>query len=277
MLTAQEKQRVYRHAYLPEHLSDYVEIVSGTEPYLYEDYLCFYGDDHLVFVGYPLTEQAPAAKTAFQGLKKRFKPRLASIIAPERWHPGPPGKEDVADNYFQLRLSAVKTSVAISYMVRRGGKELEISRGQFTDSHHEIIETFMANRPLSPSYRRLFSCISGYLEQSPSAILLDARKDRTLVAFTVMDIGSANHAFYLFNFRSVKNQVPGASDLLFHEMLKIARKKGKQAINLGLGISKGIRRFKVKWGGAPFLPYHAWEERGKRFDFHMLMQAWRRI
>jgi hypothetical protein len=276
MLTAQEKQRVYRHAYLPEHLSDYVEIVSGAEPYLYEDYLCFYNNNHLVFVGYPLTEHAPAAKTAFQGLKKRFKPRSASIIAPQRWHPGPPRKEDVVDNYFQLRLPAGKMPVAISYMVRRGGKELEISRGQFTDTHHQMIETFMANRPLSPSYRRLFRRISGYLEQSPSAILLDAKKGRTPVAFTVMDVGSADYAFYLFNFRSLKNHVPGASDLLFQEMVKIARQRGKQAINLGLGINKGIRRFKEKWGGEPFLPYHAWEVRGKRFDFQMLMQAWRK-
>ena len=29
----------------------------------------------------------------------------------------------------------------------------------------------------------------------------------------------------------------------------------KKAVNLGLGINSGIRRFKEKWGGAPFLKY----------------------
>ena len=74
-----------------------------------------------------------------------------------------------------------------------------------------------------------------------------------LVAFTIVDLGSANYAFYLFNFRSIKINIPGASDLLFREMVKVAQASGKRAINLGLGINLGIRHFKEKWGGFPFL------------------------
>jgi hypothetical protein len=51
--------------------------------------------------------------------------------------------------------------------------------------------------------------------------------------------------------------VPGASDLLFNEMVKLAQSEGKQAINLGLGIHPGIRRFKEKWGGQPFLAHNS--------------------
>ena len=36
-------------------------------------------------------------------------------------------------------------------------------------------------------------------------------------------------------------------------MVNIAQSSGKSAINLGLGINPGIRRFKAKWGGVPFL------------------------
>jgi hypothetical protein len=36
-------------------------------------------------------------------------------------------------------------------------------------------------------------------------------------------------------------------------MVNIAQAGGKSAINLGLGINSGIRRFKEKWGGVPFL------------------------
>ena len=56
-------------------------------------------------------------------------------------------------------------------------------------------------------------------------------------------------------FRSGKINVPGASDLLFYEMVNLAHTAGKKAVNLGLGINAGIRRFKEKWGGAPFLDY----------------------
>ena len=85
-------------------------------------------------------------------------------------------------------------------------------------------------------------------------MLLEARKGKELVAFTVIDLGSANYSFYLFSFRSIKFNIPGASDLLFREMVNISHSKGKKAINLGLGINCGIRRFKEKWGGVPFLP-----------------------
>jgi hypothetical protein len=51
--------------------------------------------------------------------------------------------------------------------------------------------------------------------------------------------------------------VPGASDLLFNEMVRLAQSEGKQAINLGLGVHRGIRRFKEKWGGEPFLNHRS--------------------
>ena len=46
-----------------------------------------------------------------------------------------------------------------------------------------------------------------------------------------------------------------ASDLLFLEMIKLTRENGKKTINFGLGVNEGIRRFKEKWGGIPFLNY----------------------
>jgi hypothetical protein len=70
-----------------------------------------------------------------------------------------------------------------------------------------------------------------------------------------MDLGAAEYAFYLFNFRSTKEKVPGASDLLFHKMVCLAQEDGKTAINLGLGIHTGVRHFKEKWGATLFLPY----------------------
>ena len=51
--------------------------------------------------------------------------------------------------------------------------------------------------------------------------------------------------------------MPGASDYLFDEMVRLAQSKGKRAINLGLGVHAGIRRFKEKWGGKAFLEHRS--------------------
>ena len=45
-----------------------------------------------------------------------------------------------------------------------------------------------------------------------------------------------------------------AARVKLYEMSNVAQSNGKEAINLGLGINSGIRRFKEKWGGVPFLP-----------------------
>jgi lysylphosphatidylglycerol synthetase-like protein (DUF2156 family) len=95
------------------------------------------------------------------------------------------------------------------------------------------------------------------MKRSKTAHLLEARQADRLVAFSIVDLGSARYAFYQFNFRTAKIAVPGASDLLFNEMVQLAQSAGKQAINLGLGIHPGIRRFKEKWGGQPFLAHNS--------------------
>jgi hypothetical protein len=91
------------------------------------------------------------------------------------------------------------------------------------------------------------------LKRSQTARVLEARKGARLAAFNIVDFGSTDFAFYMFNFRSTKVVVPGASDLLFYQMLQLAQSEAKQAVNLGLGLHPGVRRFKEKWGGRPFL------------------------
>ena len=113
----------------------------------------------------------------------------------------------------------------------------------------------MVGHRFNQRQKYLFKHISQYLKASDSAVLLEARMGNELVAFNIVDLGAADYAFYLFSFRSSKINVPGASDLLFHEMVNLAQAEGKKAINLGLGVNAGIRRFKEKWGGVPFLPY----------------------
>jgi len=255
MLSSEELRLVYERAYIPEHLPNYVEAVSSAEPHLHDDCLCFTRGTHLIFIGYPLNTETDNAPRSYESACKRFRPATAAVIAPQLWFPDQTYEIQPGDSYYRLELPLGSLDPELSYMVRRAARELQVREGTFGKDHRRLVKDFISGHELTREHKLIFERIPYYLKRSKAARLLEARKGDVLVAFTIMDLGSANYAFYLFNFRSVKENVPGASDLLFYEMVSLAQSEGKVAINLGLGIHPGICRFKEKWGGIPFLPY----------------------
>ena len=255
MLNNQECRWIYQHAYLPEHLPDYLEAISGAEPHLQSNYLCLLRKKHLVFIGYPLVNRPDDTSQAYNSACERFQPATAAIIAPEIWLPPDTFEKQPPDQYYRLNLPHEVIDPAVAYMVRRAERELQVTPGKFGKDHRRLVKDFLAVHDLTREQKYLFQHIHQYLKKSHTARLLDARKENVLVAFTIVDMGSADYAFYVFNFRSQKENVPGASDLLFREMVNLAQAEGKKMLNLGLGIHPGIRRFKEKWGGIPFLSY----------------------
>jgi hypothetical protein len=253
MLSKEDRHHIYHQAYLPEHLPDYVAAVSGARPYLIENHICFCQRRHMMFIGFPLGDPTNDTVQAYLAACEHFKPATVAIIAPKIWLSDDACEKQPRDRYYRLNLPLGAIDAQVAYMVRRAQRELIIMRGKFGREHKRIVREFLNARQLAPDQVYVFKHIRHYLKHSFSTLLLEARKDRELVAFTVIDLGSANYSFYLFNFRSLKFNIPGASDLLFREMVNISLSKGKKAINLGLGINCGIRRFKEKWGGVPFL------------------------
>jgi hypothetical protein len=257
MLSNEERHYIYRQAYIPEHLPEYVTAISGAKPHLVENYLCFCDRRHMMFVGYPLEGQGNDIAHAYTEACKRCNPATVSVIAPKIWLGADDCDKQPPDSYYRLQLPLKVIPAEVAYMVRRAQKELVVTPGRFGRHHKRIVQAFLKSRRFSPEQIHLFKHLHYYLKRSTSVVLLDARKDGRLAAFTVVDLGSADHAFYLFNFRSAEANIPGSSDLLFHEMVNMAQSNGKNAINLGLAINPGIRRFKEKWGGVPFMPYEA--------------------
>jgi hypothetical protein len=253
MLDREERRLVYDHAYLPEHLTDYVEAVSGAEAHLLDDYLCFKRRDHLILIGYPLKNKRNDPQKAYESACERFRPTTVAIIAPEIWLPPQTYEAQPEDCYYRLDLPLSSIDPEVAYMVRRASRDLKVNPGTFGKEHKKLIKAFLSSHALSQEQKEIYKEIPRYLKRSSSTLLLDARKEDDLIAFNIVDAGSADYAFYLFNFRSAKERVPGASDLLFHEMVLLAQAEGKKALNLGLGIHPGVRRFKEKWGGTPFL------------------------
>lgn len=255
MLNDQECQWIYRHAYLPEHLPDYVAAVSGAEPFLHHNYLYFLGQKHLIFNGYPLGLDSDSPARIYDLVCERFQPATVAVIAANIWLPAEQYEQQVSDSYYRLDLPLKPIDAAVTYMLRRAKRELQVVRGSFGKEHKKIVKAFLTDHSLNRRQRYLFKHLPQYLKTGSSAVLFEARREKELVAFNIVDLGTADYAFYLFSFRSRKINVPGASDLLFYEMVRLAHAAGKKAVNLGLGINAGIRRFKEKWGGAPFLNY----------------------
>ena len=257
MLNSNEQNQIYQQAYVPEHVPDYVAAISGSEPYFFQDYLCYFHRNHLIFIGYPLTDNPAEISQAYQAACERFNPQTIMLVAEELF-PLPEGKETrPVDRYYRLILPLKSLKPDVAYMVRRAEKELEVKIGKFGREHKKIIKDFIARQDLTAEQVHIFKHVQNYMKRSKTAYLLEARKADRLVAFSIVDMGSARYAFYQFNFRSKKIAVPGASDFLFNEMIRLAQSEGKQAMNLGLGIHPGIRRFKKKWGAEPFLAHNS--------------------
>ena len=255
MLNDQQRQWIYRHAYLPEHLPDYVGAVSGAEPYLSHNYLYFLTRKHLIFNGYPLVPDSAPAAQIYDFVCQRFQPMTVALIASPIWLTAEQYEQQTDDIYYRLDLPLPSIDATVAYMLRRAQRDLQVSRGRFGKEHKKIIKAFLARHRFKRRQKYLFKQIPHYLKAADSAVLLEARKQNRLVAFNIVDFGAADYAFYLFSFRSGKIKVPGASDLLFQAMVNQAQAEGKKAVNLGLGVNAGIRYFKEKWGGLPFLKY----------------------
>lgn len=257
MLKSKESDHIYQHAYVPEHLIEYVTAVSGSTPYYFENYLCYLHQNHLIFIGYPLADNPEKLTQVYPEACERFNPVSITVVAADLSGLPEGDESQPVDQYYRLELPLKSLKPEVAYMVRRAAKELKIEVGRFGREHKKIIKDFIRRQDLGAAQIQIFKSLSTYLKRSTSAHLLEARKSGRLVAFSIVDLGSAHYAFYQFNFRSVKLNVPGASDLLFDEMVRLAQSEGKQAINMGLGVHSGIRRFKEKWGGKAFLKHHS--------------------
>lgn len=257
MLTPREEEYLKTHAYIPEHLPGYGAVISQTEPVLENDFLFYVGKGFLIFVAYPLSQKFNKKETqkVLQKMIKRFHPAQVAILGPEI----PLSKAQVMqeDAYFKLDLAELIIPGKVKNMIRRASREIAIEMGrEFKDEHQQLINEFFHTHPIDEATKYIYQRIPQYLAATSSAYLFNARNGQgNLVAFDVAEFGAQVYAFYMFNFRSARYHVPGASDLLLHCIIQETQKQKKIFINLGLGINAGITFFKKKWGGVPFLQY----------------------
>lgn len=259
MVTASEKDYIYNHAYVPEHITGYVSAISESEPFLINQYLCYTRNGFLIFIGYPLNEAFEKEKitAALNAAIERFKPEQIAVIAPAIPQLKYTCSMSGSDSYYRIDLSNIHIGQKLRNMIKHASKNIHCEkRNGLTDEHTLLISEFLCNRKVDEDTERLFKSIPKYASSVSTASVFEARdKDGRLIAFDIAESGAKEYAFYMFNIKSQKHYVAGASDLLLQELIKSAREEGKSFINLGLGINEGIVFFKKKWGGASFLDY----------------------
>lgn len=281
MLNSEEREIIFQHAYIPEHLEEYVCSISEGEPFFYDGYLYFLKENHMIFIGYPLnkTFKEKEANDILTELILKHKIKTIALISEIKLNVKGDLLVESSDYYYMLDLSSLSINKKLKNCVNRALREIavEISKN-FTSEHSKIIDEYLRMEKFDNYTRYIFTKIPDYISKSKTSLLLNARaRNGSLVGFNVLDLGSLRYAFYMFNFISRKQYIPGTSDLLMYEMIKIARQKGKEFINLGLGINEGVTFFKKKWSGKIFLNYQfIYKKIGKNSTIDRILSMIRR-
>ncbi len=260
MLSLKEKEFILSNAYVPEHIVSLMSLISKGEPFLIEGHLLIIRDNLAIFVGYPLDKNFSLKRCEhiLRGILERFKPEILRFIGPEI----PPfliesSIERQTDQYYLLDLEQTKIKNSLIKLVQKVSSQLSFEiTNSYTKQHQELVSEFMKKNNLIFRVKELYKCMPDYVSHSKTAYLLNAvNKDGKLTAFYILEVGAKKFNTYLVGVHSKKNYFPHASDYLFYKMIEFTSEQGKSKIHLGLGVNEGIRRFKEKWGGTPFLHY----------------------
>jgi len=260
VITPEEEAFILTRASVPEHIVSLMTLISKGDPFLLDDHLGIVKDNWLIFIGYPLegTFLRERCERIVQRAVETFRPEHLWFIGPEI----PPSLLNAAterqtDHYYLFDIERTMLKPSLQRLADKAAKELTVERGRSISKEHEALTSELLKREKLPDrVRELYRAMPDYIGHSSSAWTLNAGdKKGKLCAFTVVELGAKDFSAYILGTHSKKHYVPHASDLLFLEMIKLTREAGKSSINLGLGVNEGIRRFKEKWGGTPFLRY----------------------
>ena len=140
MLTHDERHIIYQQAYLPEHLPDYVEAVSGATPFLIDNFMCFQRRRHLIFIGYPLGDENADLQKTYAAACQKFKPATIAMIAPKNWIPEENHQNQTPDFYYRLNIPMGAMTSANAYMLRRAARQLIFQTAPFNKDHKKLIQ-----------------------------------------------------------------------------------------------------------------------------------------
>lgn len=259
MISNNDIHFINAHAYLPEHVTDYGKIMSNGEPYFFDSYLCYKTKTTLIFIGYPLegTFDKKNASSILGKALKAFRPEKIAVIAPVAGLYDGAQQDCASDRYYRIKVADRVIPQKVRNMLRRASREVSIENTTIlNDEHKRLISLFLDGHKVDNETEHIFRMMPVYVSASKTSCVIEARDvNGRLIAFDVAEFAAEKYAFYMFNVVDYRYNLPGVSDLLLSEIINLAEKKGKDYVNLGLGINSGVSFFKEKWGGEAFLTY----------------------
>ena len=278
MLSQNELALVLKGAYLPEHLPSYFQKFSKMEPFIEDQFLYYKNEDVISFIGYPLgAEELYLANQDMDKVYKEMtvvldkvveqhKPKDVKIIAPIEI-PVKGYKIEKAtvekDSYAILDIENLKLPSKVKNMINRGSRELETTFSRdFSVQNYKLLLEFLKEKRFPDTSSNFYHNIPDYVIHSETAVVINAykigqRSKEELLGYNIVDFSYGDFCFYLFNvIGDGEDHIPGTSDLLMHEMVQLTKEKGKKYINMGLGINRGIKKFKEKWGAKDLINYN---------------------
>lgn len=251
--------RVTAAAVVPEQVVEYVSAAAGSKPRMFGGCVGYPSGTGLVLVGYPLADpldRRAMAAAVDQALQTPGLERI-TVIGPARPPQAPQNAESAEDSYYALPLPPPPPGLKLKNLLRRAQREVQLVHGRrFENDHADLVQRYLDERSLAAGTRQIFRQLASYVEASAGSLIVSARRpDGRLAAFAVGEFAALSTAFFMFCFRDPRLAPPGSADLALSGLLLEARQRGQARMNLGLGVSDGIRFFKRKWGAEPFLPY----------------------
>ncbi len=264
-LSLPDPRTILHKAYVPEHSVGFMRCMSSGEVFLIQDHLFVAGEDWLLAIGYPLDEDYNPARfeQALQKAIKQARPENCWAVCPEL--PSSLAAHVLEQDLYYILDPWTKPGSRLLNLAGKAEKSLQVDKGRvFTAEHHNLWTEFTSSRELPSRVRNMFLRTKHVLAANADLVLLNAWDSQdNLAASLLLDTAPRRFLSYMIGAHSRTHYTPYATDLLFREMLKLARQQGKEFIHLGLGVNPGIRRFKRKWLGCPGWSYElaAWQER----------------
>ena len=260
MLTAGEQAYILENAYVPEHCISLITCVSGSEPFLVDDFFVCLKNSWVILIGYPLDDRFTTKKleAVVAKIRKKFSPDFISLVAPEL----PPSfastcRESETDVYYTLQTQKPVIRSALKRNLKKARQNLRVeSSPHMQKAHRELMQAFIERARPAERVKRLLFKMPEFITGADKAFVLNAWDSAdNLCAFYVVDVEALSFSNYIIGCHSKKNYILGASDLLLFELINLSLEYDKHYIHLGLGVNAGVRRFKEKWGGVPTRRY----------------------
>lgn len=243
-------------AITPDQLLPYVRAVSGLESEMAGSCVLHHGAGQAVLVGYPINDSSnqDLLEEAIQIAARKPGLEKITVLSALPVRSAPENASVNTDAYWKLDLPIAPPKGKLANMLKRAGREMEITRTGWTEAHATLAEEFCAIKRLDEGTKYLFLQLGAYLQHARDAALFSAHDaGGNLKAFAIGDYSALGCAFYMFACRK-QDAPPGTSDLLLASIIERAMGLGHSVLNLGLGINRGVGFFKQKWGAVEFLP-----------------------